>query len=49
MVFENKVLRIMYGPKRVEEVRGDWIKLRNKEMYNFYSSSYSIRVSDRRE
>jgi hypothetical protein len=31
-VFENRVLRIMFGPKR-EEVAGDWRRLYNKELH----------------
>ena len=29
-MFENRVLREIFGPKR-EEVRGDWKKLHNEE------------------
>jgi hypothetical protein len=36
-VFENRVLRRTFGPKR-DEVTGDWRKLHNKELHNFYSS-----------
>jgi hypothetical protein len=36
-VFENMMLRRMFGPKR-DEVRGDWRRLRNKELYVLYSS-----------
>jgi hypothetical protein len=32
-VFENKVLRRIYGPKR-DEVTGEQRKLRNKELHN---------------
>jgi hypothetical protein len=31
-VFENKVLRRIFGPKR-EEVTGEWRRLHNKELY----------------
>jgi hypothetical protein len=41
-VFENKVLRRIFGPKR-DEVTGEWRKLHNKELYALYSS-YIIRV-----
>jgi hypothetical protein len=37
-VFENRVLRRIFGPKR-EEVMGDWRKLYNEELYNLYFSS----------
>jgi hypothetical protein len=30
-VFENRVLRIIFGPKRDEET-GEWIKLHNDEL-----------------
>jgi hypothetical protein len=42
-VFENKVLRRIFGPKR-DEVTGEWRRLRNKELYALYSSHDIIRV-----
>jgi hypothetical protein len=42
-VFENKVLRRIFGPKRVE-VTGEWRRLHNKELYAVYSSPNIIRV-----
>jgi hypothetical protein len=42
-VFENRVLRRIFGPKSVE-VTGDWRKLHNEELYNLYSSSNIIRM-----
>jgi hypothetical protein len=36
-VFENRVLRRIYGPKR-DEVTGEWIKLNNEELRDLYSS-----------
>jgi hypothetical protein len=42
-VFENKVLRRIFGPKR-DEVTGEWRKLHNKELCNFYSSPSIIRI-----
>jgi hypothetical protein len=36
-VFENRVLRIMFAPKRVE-VTGGCRKLHDVELRNFYSS-----------
>jgi hypothetical protein len=36
-VFESKVLRRIFGPKR-DEVTGGWRKLRNEELHNLYSS-----------
>jgi hypothetical protein len=41
-VFENRVLRRISGPKRVE-VMGEWRKLHNKELHNLYSSPDIIR------
>jgi hypothetical protein len=35
-VFENRVLRRIFGPKR-DEVTGEWRKLHNEELYNLYS------------
>jgi hypothetical protein len=36
-VFENRVLRRIFGPKR-DEVLGEWRKLHNGELHNLYSS-----------
>jgi hypothetical protein len=41
-VFENRVLRRIFGPKR-DEVTGEWRKLHNKEHQNLYSSPEIIR------
>jgi hypothetical protein len=41
-VFENRVLRRIFGPKSVE-VRGEWRKLHNEELHNLYSSPDIIR------
>jgi hypothetical protein len=35
-VFENRVLRRIFGPKR-DEVTGDGRKLHNEELHNLYS------------
>jgi hypothetical protein len=35
-VFENRVLRRIFGPKRSEMMRG-WRKLHNKELHDLYS------------
>jgi hypothetical protein len=40
-VFENRVLRRIFGPKR-DEIRGVWRKLHNGEMHNLYSFSNII-------
>jgi hypothetical protein len=42
-VFERRVLRRIFGPKR-EEVRGGWKKLHNEELPNLYSSPSIIRI-----
>jgi hypothetical protein len=34
-VFENRVLRRIFGPKR-DEVTGEWIKLHNEELNDLY-------------
>ena len=36
-VFENRVLRRIFGPKR-DEVTGDWRKLHNEELSDLYCS-----------
>jgi hypothetical protein len=47
-VFENRVLRRIFGPKR-DEVTGDWRKLHNEELHNLYSFPDIIRqVKSRR-
>jgi hypothetical protein len=43
MVFENRVLRRIFGPKR-DEVTGEWRKLHNKELHGLYSSPSIIRI-----
>jgi hypothetical protein len=42
-VFENRVLRRIFGPKR-DEVTEDWRRLRNEELNGLYSSPHIIRV-----
>jgi hypothetical protein len=42
-VFENTVLRRIFGPRR-DEVSGDWRKLHNEELHNVYSSPDIIRM-----
>jgi hypothetical protein len=42
-VFENEMLRRIFGPKRVE-VNGDWRKLHTEELHNWYSSPNIIRM-----
>jgi hypothetical protein len=42
-VFENRVLRRIFGPKR-DEVTGEWRKLHNEELNDLYSSPNTVRV-----
>jgi hypothetical protein len=42
-VFENRVLRRMFGPKR-DEVTGEWRELHNEEHRDLYSSPNIIRI-----
>jgi hypothetical protein len=42
-VFENRVLRRIFGPKR-DEVTGGWRKLHNEERHNLYSLPSIIRI-----
>jgi hypothetical protein len=47
-VFENRVLRRIFGPKG-DEVMGEWRKLLSEELHNLYSSPDIIRqVKSRR-
>jgi hypothetical protein len=41
-VFENRVLRRIFGPKR-DDVTGEWSKLHNEELHILYSSQNIIR------
>jgi hypothetical protein len=42
-VFENKVLRRIFGPRR-DEITGDWRRLHNEELNNLYPSPNIVRV-----
>jgi hypothetical protein len=42
-VFENRVLRKIFGPKR-DELTGEWRKLHNVELHDLYSSPSIIRL-----
>jgi hypothetical protein len=42
-VFENRVVRRIFGPKR-DEVTGEWRRLHNEELNDLYSSPNIIRV-----
>jgi hypothetical protein len=41
-VFENRVLRKIFGPKKEED--GSWRKLHNDELHSLYSSPNIVRV-----
>jgi len=41
-VFENRVLRMIFGPKR-DEVTGEWRKLHNEELNDLYCSPDIVR------
>ena len=41
-VFENRVLRRIFGPKR-DEVTGEWRKLHNEELTDLYCSPNIVR------
>jgi hypothetical protein len=42
-VFENSVLRRIFGPKR-DEVTGEWRKLHNEVLHDLYTSPNIVRV-----
>jgi hypothetical protein len=42
-VFENRVLRRIFGPK-MDEVTGEWRKLHNEKLHDLYSSPDIIRI-----
>jgi hypothetical protein len=42
-VFENRVLRRIFGSKR-DEVTGEWRKLHNEELNDLYCSPNIVRV-----
>jgi hypothetical protein len=42
-VFENRVLRRIFGPKR-DEVTGGWRKVYNEELHNLHPSSSIIKM-----
>jgi hypothetical protein len=47
-VFENKILRRIFGPK-MDEVTGEWRKLHNEELHILYSSQILLGRSNRGE
>jgi len=46
-VFENMVLRRIFGPRR-DEVMGEWGRLHNEELNGLYSSPNIVRVINSR-
>jgi hypothetical protein len=46
-VFESRVLRGVFGPKR-DEVTGEWRKLHNEELYDLYSPNILQVIQSRR-
>jgi hypothetical protein len=42
-VFENRVVRRIFGPKR-DAMAGGWRKLHNEELHNLYSAPSIIRM-----
>jgi len=46
-VFENMVLRRIFGPRR-DEVTGEWKRLHNEELNDLYSSPSIVRVTKSR-
>jgi hypothetical protein len=47
-VFENRVLRRVFGPKR-DEVTGEWRKLHNEELNDLYSLPNIVQVVKSRQ
>jgi hypothetical protein len=46
-VYENRLLRRISGLKK-DEIRGDWTKLRNEELYKLYFSQNIRMIKKRR-
>jgi hypothetical protein len=42
-VFENRVLREIFGPER-DEITGEWRRIHNGELHDLYSYSQVIRM-----
>jgi hypothetical protein len=46
-MFENRVLRRIFGPN-MDEVTGDWRKLRNEELNDVYSRNIAREINSKR-
>jgi hypothetical protein len=46
-VFENRVLRRIFGPKR-DEIKGEWRKSHNEELRDLYPSPSIVRMNKSR-
>jgi hypothetical protein len=47
IVFENRVLRRIFGPKRDEVlVTGEWRKLHNEEIHNLYLTPDQVKANE---
>ena len=46
-VFENMVLRTIFGPRR-DEVTGEWRRLHNEELNDVYSPNIVLMIKSRR-
>jgi hypothetical protein len=44
-MFENKVLRRIFRPKR-DEVTGEWRKLQNEKLHDLYPSPNTVQVKN---
>jgi hypothetical protein len=47
-VFENRVLRRIFGPKR-DEATGEWRRLHNEELHDLITKYYSGNQIDKNE
>ena len=47
-MFENRVLRRIFGPRR-DEVTGEWRKLHNEKVNDLYYSTNIFQVKNREE
>jgi hypothetical protein len=48
-VFENRVLRKKFEPKRDDEVTGEWRRVHNEELYDLYCPPNIMRVINQEE